>query len=507
MTYSTIPPIRKRATLLAALLGGLFSLAASAQNFSGDWIRTLEQNGAEAGLSIAVDSLEGSVYVAGYSSTGITVPVVDANSGSTDAYLAKYRNDGTLLWAFLAGSTGADAFTDVSVGPTGQVFVTGYFTGTVDFTGSAAGAAGALTSAGLKDAVTASYNGLNGALVWRSRFGALGDDEGVAISSDANGVASLLNVFGNLTINGVNSGAALPLDKNIALVRQTLAGGNGWVRYGTSEALSLGDAARDVASNGTYVAVSYWVDGFTATWYNGSTSLNTHTSFGDRSLHITEFTNAGAFLWTTVVFDLSNELTSAPQPGAMAMGCGGLYLTGWAHGFSTIPGTLPMPAPAHDVVYTARLDLTDGSGDWVRTGFSTSSNQHVAAGLAIAIGDHGQVHITGTYTDDITFDNGATVHGTQEGMELFLVSYGPDGALIGSQSFEGNGDQRSTGIGVDNFGGLFLGGTFSEEVDLGTMNESGPADDNLFVVRVQRGGGPRIPDPRTHAFRCTYNDL
>ena len=85
------------------------------------------------------------------------------SAGGPDVFVAKYTAAGAPLWARRAGSTGGD-MKAVAVDGQGNVVVTGYFQGTVDF------GAGPLTSAGGYDIFVLKYSAAGG-LPWAKRFG------------------------------------------------------------------------------------------------------------------------------------------------------------------------------------------------------------------------------------------------------------------------------------------------------------------------------------------------
>ena len=96
------------------------------------WIRSIGGPSTETLLTVAVDSV-GSVYVGG--SFNISANISGggqsqnlSSQGSTDAVVAKFSTDGTLLWSRTAGGANADVVNAVSVNQAGTLAVTGYFT-------------------------------------------------------------------------------------------------------------------------------------------------------------------------------------------------------------------------------------------------------------------------------------------------------------------------------------------------------------------------------------------
>lgn len=86
------------------------------------------------------------------------------------------------LWAKHWGDVEGDVAFDVAVASSGEVFVVGSFQGTLSF-----GVGAPLTSAGKSDAFVAKLDA-NGAPVWATRFGGVGDDVASALVLDGAGL-------------------------------------------------------------------------------------------------------------------------------------------------------------------------------------------------------------------------------------------------------------------------------------------------------------------------------
>jgi hypothetical protein len=111
-------------------------------------------------------------------------------SSGTDVFVAKLDMGGTTLWAkrFNGGASGS-AGLGVAVDTAGNVFLTGTFSGTIDFGG------GPLVSAGGPDIYVAKFD-KTGAHVWSKRFGDSRDRQsGMDLKADALGNVI---VFGSL---------------------------------------------------------------------------------------------------------------------------------------------------------------------------------------------------------------------------------------------------------------------------------------------------------------------
>ena len=110
------------------------------------WSKRFGSTSFDQGYGVAVDD-SGNVVVTGSFNGTVNFGGGGLNSaGSFDIFVAKFSGaDGSHLWSKRFGSTYEDEGLGVAVDGSGNVVVTGYFWGTVDFGG------GELTSAGSSD--------------------------------------------------------------------------------------------------------------------------------------------------------------------------------------------------------------------------------------------------------------------------------------------------------------------------------------------------------------------
>ena len=108
------------------------------------------------------------------------------SNGSWDIFLAKIDSNFNFLWAVGFGSAlgSLESGNAVSVDPSGNVLVTGYFSGTTDFDPGPGNLI--YNCAGARDVFVSKFSS-SGVLLWARQFGITGDDIGWAISSDGNG--------------------------------------------------------------------------------------------------------------------------------------------------------------------------------------------------------------------------------------------------------------------------------------------------------------------------------
>ena len=145
---------------------------------------------------IAVDD-NGNVAISGIMRGGLRLggEMMPAR-GNGDIFLARYGADGGLQWKKEIGGSGDDNTFDLQMDGAGNIIISGWFSGQVDFGGIS------LQSQGGQDMFLAKY-ATNGALVWAQSFGGRGEDGGNELSVLPNGEIAVAAISGGgFTING-----------------------------------------------------------------------------------------------------------------------------------------------------------------------------------------------------------------------------------------------------------------------------------------------------------------
>jgi hypothetical protein len=111
------------------------------------------------------------------------------NTGSGDAYIAKYNSAGVVQWFAKQGGGGVDQANAVTVDSTGNIIVAGYYgstTLTIYNRDGTAFATTLTTTSGITDAYIAKYNSA-GDVQWVAKQGGAGNDRANAVTVDSSG--------------------------------------------------------------------------------------------------------------------------------------------------------------------------------------------------------------------------------------------------------------------------------------------------------------------------------
>src|SRR6185369_6676346 len=163
--------------------------------------------------------------------------------GGLEMFLAKYSSTGTHLLSKRFGSTADDLAKSVAIDPFGNVLLTGTFRGNVSFGGATLTSDGTFQSPyypGGPDVFIAKFDN-NGSPIWSKNFTNTSGDEGYSIASDANG-----NIFLTGYYQGtIDFGGGILLQNggsDIYLAKFSSAGVHLWSKHFGGTAADSGQA-------------------------------------------------------------------------------------------------------------------------------------------------------------------------------------------------------------------------------------------------------------------------
>ncbi len=151
-----------------------------------EWAQTWGGSVRDYAYGVAADD-PGNVYVTGHFSGTVDFDPGGGNlhtsNGQRDAYLSKFDSSGNFEWARTWGGSNRDCGYGVADDGFGNVCVTGHFNGTVDFD---PGGGNPHTSNGLSDAFLSKFDSA-GNFVWARTWGGSDTEIGLGIATDGSG--------------------------------------------------------------------------------------------------------------------------------------------------------------------------------------------------------------------------------------------------------------------------------------------------------------------------------
>jgi hypothetical protein len=387
------------------------------------WVRTWGGADSNESHGIAVDSMN-NVYVTGEFEGTVDFdsgPGVDnhTSNGGDDAFLCKYDSNGNFAWAHTWGAAQWDIGWGITTDDSGNIFVSGEFTGTVDFNPGSGN--DFHTSVAFWDASICKYNSA-GAFQWAKTWG--GDDEDTAYCVAIDG-------SGNIYVGGYFSSTSVDFDPgpgtNILyhhywydafLSKFDANGDHIWARGWGGD---LGVFANSVAvddSGGVYTTGKFLetVD------FDPGPGVLEYESNGLEDSYLSKIDFNGDFQWA-----YSWGADSYDRGYSIAVDClSNIYCTGM---FTNTVDFDPGPGvDEHTAINeSAYMSRFDSNGDYIWT--RTWGGVGVDRGLDIAIDSWENIYNVGILSSVVDFDPGPEVdeHTTNGSNDSFLIKFLPNG--------------------------------------------------------------------------------
>ncbi|MGD8414140.1 MAG: T9SS type A sorting domain-containing protein [Candidatus Latescibacterota bacterium] len=477
--------------LLASWLSICIPASARAQFPPHVWSERFGSDGktCDEGLAIACDD-RGNVFV-----TGFFEGPVDFGGGTivgegfADAFVLKLDAGGAHVWSHGFGSSGQYAKgCGVAAGTDGSVVVTGKFGGEVDFGG------GALAARGGSDAFVARY-GADGAHEWSVRLGGDDIDEGTGVALDGDGNVLLIGQFrGTADFGGgpVTSAG----DHDLFLVKLAANGAHLWSRRYGGALMDLGRA----------VAVDSWGNVYATGSFQGAVDFGggALASAGYHDVFVLKLDAGGNHVWSRRAGGAVNDYGNG-----IAVGSGGdVLLTGEFRGTVDFGGG-PLTSAGNEDVFVVRYD-TGGEHLWSRR---FGDPYFAQSGFDVASGADGGVVVAGWFWGTIDLGGGTMVSAGEK--DAFVAGYDRFGTHLWSGRFGDAGWDAGFGVDTDGAGNTAVAGAFEVSIDFGggtLVNPGGPSFGctDAFAARfgplsVWLDGPDRLASGRPGLFTATMS--
>ncbi|KPK77737.1 MAG: hypothetical protein AMJ79_02260 [Phycisphaerae bacterium SM23_30] len=378
------------------------------------WTTTWGGSGFDGGYGVATDSM-GNVFVTGYFRDTVDFdPSADddihASKGDQDIFVTKLKADGSYAWTRTFGSSGYDAGNGVATDSAGNVFITGYFVGTVDFNFSA-GKTDYHSSRGERDVFIVKLNA-DGSYGWSETFGGSGYDGGYSIAVDSEDRILVAGGFmntvdfgtGYYTSNGQTDIFVTKMDGDRGHIwTRTIGGEDLDNSYGVAV-----DAAGNVFATGYFAGP---VD------FDPTDGTDNHYSNGGRDIFVSKLNADGSYEWTATFGSDVNDTSY----GVAVNSQGDVFSTGLFYGeidFDPTEGTDRHTAGDFYDVFITKLH-GDGCYGWTATFGSDSAD--VSNGVAVDSEEN--VFVTGAFFGVGDFDptDGTDNHESEGIGDIFVT--------------------------------------------------------------------------------------
>lgn len=443
------------------------------QSPSWDWAKRAGSDSNDIGWCISQDS-SGNIYVVGtFASDSIlfgTTYLVNNNIAATvdDIFITKYDINGNILWAKKAGGNLDDYPFSATVDASGNIYITGFFRGSISFD------AITLFSAGFRDLFVVKYD-TNGNALWAKRAGGADDDEAEAIAVDALGQVYITGffqspsiTFGSTTLTNTTSSYYFDL----FIAKYDSSGNPLWARKAGGVKHDYGTAICTDAFNNVILAGHF----LSPTISFGTSTLTNSTL---QNIYIAKYNSAGTLLWLNnegngYINDIATNNTSE------------IFATGELVLVPLVFGTDTLTTQGNADMFVAKFD-TGGNSLWGRSGGGTAFDY----GLALAVDALSNVYVTGMYQSQymsFPYDT-LTNSDTTTNSEVYIVGYDNLGNVLWSKGIYGNSNQMELGSSISTFGGdVYLTGYFySDSISFDSFylyNDTTYGSTDMFVAKL-----------------------
>jgi hypothetical protein len=351
------------------------------------WVIKQGGSSADAASSVALD-FEGNLIITGsFRSTGtFGQGNVFTSNGIDDIFLSKISPAGSVIWSKRAGGSDQDVAYAITSDNTGNIYLTGYFRGTMSFPNSAV----TLTSMGGTDAFVAKYDS-SGNIIWAKSGGGTGNDFAYGVTVNGNNIA----IVGQFDATSTFSGATISSSglSDIFLAEYTAANGAlNWIN-------KYGGSGTDIGFSVTTALNDYVITGqFSNVLSVGTTTLN---SFGNSDILVARITSTGQVVWFKRAGGVSQD---AGRGIALNSSNDKLFVTG-SFAETAMFGTNSVTSFGNLDVFVATVDFATGnfetifqnggpSDDEARGITANSSNSSFVTGYFNGQGSFGNVDLT-----------------------------------------------------------------------------------------------------------------
>lgn len=389
-------------------------------------------------------------------------------------------------WAKKMGGAGFEQGNDIAVDEAGNVYATGYFSGTVDFD-PGAGIAN-LTSTGESNIFICKLDASGNYLWAKSIGGTTLFSEGRAIAIDGLGnVYATGDFYGTADFDPGPGTAELNSagSQDIFICKFDASGNYLWAK-------NIGAGSEDIAND---IAIDPLGNAYTTGYFGGtvdfdpSTGTAELTAAGWADIFICKLDASGNYLWAKSMGAAGGDISHAIAVDASS----NVYTTGL---FSFTVDFDPSPLGTAELTSTNNLDAfvckLNASGNYVWA--KNMGGGYNTIGYSIAVDNSENVYTTGYFEGTTDFDpNEGTAELTSTGYkDIFVCKFDPSGNYLWAKNMGGISYNYGDAIAVDEAGNTYTTGYFEGTADF-NPDEGGIAQltagaNDIFICKFDASG-------------------
>lgn len=420
------------------------------------WANGAGGSGTDTCNDIACDNL-GNLFVTGYftGSAAFGDDIVTSN-GDTDIFVAKLDNEGDWQWVATAGGYGMDGGIAISRDNAGNLFVTGPFTASAYF-GSTT-----LTSVGSQDIYVAKLDS-QGNWLWAKRAGWIDYDRAYEIDTDQQGNVYIAGwftnsgQFGDIFITGGGN-------EDVFLAKLDSYGNWLWAinapgtDYGTAQSLCVSETGYAYVSGAFMSEVQF-----------GGTTL---ASAGNKDIFIAKSDSDGNWLWAKRAGATGEDYGY----GIAVDNASNVLLTGIFQDYA-IFGQIPLAGNGSYEGFVAKLDSL-GNWQWAQS----MGGSGMDSGVGVCADGSGNCIVTGCYTGTAEF--GEVEFTSLGNYDIFVAKLTANGIWVWVKTAGGPDFDYSWDIDQDSAHNTCIAGFFVGSFGFDGLSMDGAGGYDAFVAAL-----------------------
>jgi len=450
------------------------SLVLNAQSPYFQWAKTMGGTTHDAGFSIKTDA-QGNVYTIGYFEgivdfdPGPAVYNLGTISGS-HAFIQKLDSTGQLIWAKEFAGTGAGDWSNAASLTTdafGSIYITGTFTGTVDFDPGVN--TNNMTYGGVRDLFIVKLDSI-GDYLWAKQVSGSNWIRPRSIKLDQQLNAYVLGNFSDSVDfdPGLNSSMQnADIGRDVFILKLDPLGNFNWVKHIGGD-LNFDPASMSIDLAGMIYATGNFTDSGD---FNPGVDSFKMTSFGMRDIFIIKLDSSGNFIWAKQLGGPLHETSGSLETDQQS----NIYFTGKFRGVADMnPDTvLNYNLTANGSIGYSDIVILklDSSGHFIwakQIGGIFEENP-----ISLTLDSFNNIYTTGFYqSSPVDFDPGPGVHNLtlNSSYDVYISKINSNGDFRWAKNIEGSSGSGSQGasIALDKKGSIYVTGVFTGLVDFDT---------------------------------------
>ncbi|MBK7667481.1 MAG: T9SS type A sorting domain-containing protein [Sphingobacteriaceae bacterium] len=456
------------------------------------WVKQFGGTMAEKGNAVKVDG-SGNVYSIGTFSGTCDFDPSSAtftltSSGNQDVFISKLDASGNFVFAKKFGGTSAEYLDDLAFDASGNIYLIGEFSTTVDFdpgTGTFN-----MTAPGTGTDIFVCKLDMNGNFIWAKQMGSPWWDSGNSIAIDGSGNVVITGDFattsagpadfdpgpGTFTFTSGTGGG----NTDIFISKLTSAGNFVWAKQIGGINGDFGNSL-EVDNSNNIIVGGYFTGTADFDPNAGTTNL---VSLGMEDIYILKLDASGNFIWARNMG--SNTVDYCKSIALDASG--NVYSTGSFRGtadFDPSASSYTLASVAGDDIFISKLDAS-GNFVWAKSMGSTSAD----VANTITTDATGNIYTTGVFRLSMDVDPSLASYSltTLGNGDVFIHKLNSAGNFLWAGQFGGTNDDFGNGIAVDAAGSLYTTGYFNATCDfdpsVGSLNLTSIGQTDAFVQKM-----------------------